>query len=77
MSKKQLALLVTSNLIMMSVGGGIVGYAGTGYAIQNLGRVPTMVVGALMPLVAVGLLVPIHADRSEYGEKPWKASGLD
>lgn len=40
--------------------GGIVGYASTGYAIQNLGMAPTMVVGALMPLAAVMLLIPIR-----------------
>jgi MFS family permease len=40
--------------------GGIVGYASTGYAIQNLGMTPTMVVGALMPLAAVMLLIPIR-----------------
>jgi MFS family permease len=40
--------------------GGIVGYAGTGYAVKNVGLAPTMVAGALMTLAAVVLLVPIR-----------------
>jgi MFS family permease len=40
--------------------GGIVGYASTGYAIQNLGMVPAMVVGTLMPVAAIILLAPIR-----------------
>jgi MFS family permease len=40
--------------------GGIVGYAGTGYAIENIGLASTMVVGALVTLVAVVLLVPVR-----------------
>lgn len=48
--------------------GGIVGYASTGYAIQNLGTAPTMVVGALMPLTAVILLIPIRQATPEGSE---------
>jgi len=44
--------------------GGIVGYASTGYAIENVGLVPTMVAGTLVTLAAVAPLVPIHVDRS-------------
>jgi MFS family permease len=40
--------------------GGIVGYASTGYAIENVGLTPTMVAGALVSLVAIMLLVPIR-----------------
>jgi hypothetical protein len=40
--------------------GGIVGYAGTGYAIENVGLAPTMVAGTLVTLAAVALLVPIR-----------------
>jgi MFS family permease len=40
--------------------GGIVGYASTGYAIQNVGLMPTLVVAVLVSLVAVALLVPIR-----------------
>ena len=40
--------------------GGIVGYASTGYAIENVGLAPTMVVGALVSLAAIVLLVPVR-----------------
>jgi predicted MFS family arabinose efflux permease len=40
--------------------GGIVGYASTGYAIENVGLASTMVVGVLVTLAAVALLVPIR-----------------
>jgi MFS family permease len=40
--------------------GGIVGYAGTGYAIENVGLAPTMVAGALVSLAAIVLLAPIR-----------------
>ena len=40
--------------------GGIIGYASTGYAFQNLGVNPTFLIGALLPLIAVVLLIPIR-----------------
>jgi MFS family permease len=40
--------------------GGIVGYASTGYAIQNVGMVPTLIVGTFVPLAAIALLTPIR-----------------
>jgi MFS family permease len=40
--------------------GGIVGYASTGYAIENVGLAPTMVAGTLVSLAAIVLLVPIR-----------------
>jgi MFS family permease len=40
--------------------GAIIGYAGTGYAVQNFGVVPTLLTGALLPLVAIVSLVPIR-----------------
>jgi len=39
--------------------GGIVGCMLTGYAAQSLGTTPTLIAGAFIPLLAVGLLVPI------------------
>ncbi len=46
--------------------GGIIGYAGTGYAIQNLGMASTFVIGAFLPLIAIILLIPIRqAERKE------------
>ena len=40
--------------------GGIIGYAGTGYAIQHLGLTSTFVIGAFLPLIAIVLLIPIR-----------------
>jgi len=54
--------------------GGIVGYAGTGYAIQNVGMMPTLVAATLLPLAAVALLVPIRQAASG-GQLERDASG--
>ena len=40
--------------------GGIIGFAGTGYAVQTLGMVSTFIVGAFLPLIAIILLIPIQ-----------------
>ena len=40
--------------------GGIIGYAGTGYAVQNLGMTSTFIMGAFLPLIAIVLLIPIR-----------------
>jgi MFS family permease len=40
--------------------GGVVGFAGTGYAIERLGTTSTLVMGALLPLIAITLLIPIR-----------------
>jgi MFS family permease len=40
--------------------GGIIGYASTGYAIENVGPAPTVMVAALVALVGVAMLVPIR-----------------
>ena len=40
--------------------GGIIGFAGTGYAVQNLGMTSTFVIGAFLPLIAIILLIPIR-----------------
>jgi predicted MFS family arabinose efflux permease len=45
--------------------GGIIGYAGTGYAIQHLGLASTFVIGAFLPLIAIVLLILIRVDRRE------------
>jgi MFS family permease len=48
--------------------GGIIGYAGAGHAIQNLGMTPTFIVGAFLPLIAIVLLIPIRG--AEPGLRP-------
>jgi MFS family permease len=45
--------------------GGIIGYAGTGYAIQHLGLTSTFVIGAFLPLIAIVLLILIRVPRRE------------
>jgi MFS family permease len=40
--------------------GGIVGFAVTGQAIQQLGMAPTLSIGALLPVLAIGLLIPMR-----------------
>jgi MFS family permease len=43
--------------------GGIIGFAGTGYAVQALGMTATFVVGAFLTLMAILLLIPIRRAR--------------
>jgi MFS family permease len=45
--------------------GGVVGYAGTGYAVQRLGMTPTLIMGAFLPLIAVALLIPVRETARE------------
>jgi MFS family permease len=40
--------------------GGIIGYAGTGYAIQYVGLTSTFVIGAFLPLIAIVLLILVR-----------------
>jgi MFS family permease len=54
--------------------GGIVGYAGTGYAIENVGLASTVMVGALVSLAAIVLLMPIR-QAAYVGQLERDASG--
>lgn len=45
----------------------IIGCAGTGYAMQTLGPLPTCLVGATLPLVAMALLIPISLSKQTDG----------
>jgi MFS family permease len=40
--------------------GAIVGFAGTGQAVQHLGLTPTLIGGAVLPLIAIGLLALVR-----------------
>lgn len=40
--------------------GGIIGFAGTGYAVQSLGMVFALRLGAFLPLIAIAVLIPIR-----------------
>lgn len=42
--------------------GGVVGFAGGGYALQSLGMLPTFMIGICLALGATILLVPIHSE---------------
>ena len=39
---------------------GIIGFAGTGHAIQNLGMISTFIIAAFFQLIAIVLLIPIR-----------------
>jgi MFS family permease len=45
--------------------GAIVGFAGTGQAVQHLGLTATLVGGAALPLIALLLLVPLRQARAQ------------
>jgi len=47
--------------------GGIIGFAGTGHAVQTLGMISTFIVGAFLPLIAIVLLIPIRQAGREEG----------
>ena len=44
---------------------GVVGFAGTGYAIQRLGMATTFIVGAFSTLMAIALLIPVRQGGRE------------
>jgi MFS family permease len=43
--------------------GGVLGFAGAGYALQNLGMLPTFIIGGCLPLVGILLLVPVRSSK--------------
>jgi MFS family permease len=55
-----MSLFTTTNWIA-----GIIGFAGTGYAVQCFGILPTLSAGALLPLIAIILLIPIRQTNRE------------
>jgi MFS family permease len=65
---QSLSLFGTSTMVA-----GIIASAGTGLAFQHLGTVSTFVGGAVLPLLAIGLLIPL---RRTAREEPVAAAGL-
>jgi MFS family permease len=47
--------------------GGVLGFAGAGYALQNIGPLPTFVTGICLALIATVLLIPIRSDVYGHG----------
>ena len=52
--------------------GGVLGFAGAGYALQSLGMVPTFIIGICLTLIAIVLLIPI---RSGGGDRETRRQG--
>jgi MFS family permease len=48
--------------------GGVLGFAGAGYALQRLGTLPTFVIGICLILIAIVLLTPIRSGEREHGD---------
>jgi MFS family permease len=44
---------------------GVIGFAVTGYAVQSLGRPTAFILAALLPLMAIVLLIPVGRTRHE------------
>jgi MFS family permease len=49
--------------------GAVVGFAGTGHAVQSLGMMPTLIAGAGLPLLSILLLVPVRQAQAA-AERP-------
>jgi DHA1 family multidrug resistance protein-like MFS transporter len=47
--------------------GGVLGFAGAGYALQRLGMVPTFIIGICLTLIAIVLLIPIRSGERGHG----------
>jgi MFS family permease len=47
--------------------GGVIGFVGTGHAVQDLGMVTTLVIGAFLAVMAIVLLIPIRQVEKEEG----------
>lgn len=44
--------------------GAVIGFAGTGHAVQAMGMLPTLIAAAALPLVSIALLLPVHWARA-------------
>jgi MFS family permease len=44
--------------------GAVIGFAGTGHAVEGVGMLPTLVASAVLPLISIALLLPVHRARS-------------
>jgi sugar phosphate permease len=50
--------------------GGVIGFAVTGYTVQNLGMATTFILAALLPLMAIVLLLPVRQTRHDERSVP-------
>jgi DHA2 family multidrug resistance protein len=50
--------------------GGVIGFAVTGYTVQNLGMATTFILAALLPLTAIVLLLPVRQTRHDERSVP-------
>jgi MFS family permease len=41
--------------------GGVLGFAGAGYALESLGVLPTFIIGMCLPLIGIVLLIPVRS----------------
>jgi MFS family permease len=49
--------------------GAVIGFAGTGHAVQRLGMLPTLIASGALPLVSIALLMPVHRARAVHAAK--------
>jgi len=47
--------------------GGVLGFAGAGYALQSFGAIPTFIIGISLALIAIVLLIPIRSEVKKVG----------
>ena len=68
---KGIALLNATSWI-----GGIIGLGGTGYAVETLGMMPTLVLAAGLPLMAIVLLIPVSEAGPQKGSTRQSGAGI-
>ncbi len=49
--------------------GGIIGSLGTGFAMEQIGVYPTFLGGAVLPIIAILLLIPLYQSRGTFSTK--------
>jgi MFS family permease len=69
--RKGIALLNATSWI-----GGIIGLGGTGHAVETLGMMPTLILAAGLPLIAIVLLIPVSEAGSQKGSARQSGTGI-